>query len=64
MMNSDDILKLMSLLNEFDNFVYGNLGEWDTEPVNPGLNSYYKQVNYKTYLLPRINMDTFHKELQ
>ena len=42
----------------------GNLGEWDTEPINLDINSYSKPFNCKHYPVSRINKHTFHKELQ
>ena len=41
-----------------------NLGKWDTEPFNLGLNPYYKPFNVNYYLIPRINKDILQKHLQ
>ena len=54
-MNADKRIKLLSLLNEFDDFFDGNIREWDTEPVDLELNINSKPVNSKYYLLPDKN---------
>ena len=40
------------------------LGDWDTDTVDLELNPDYKPFNCKYYLVPRINKESFRKELE
>ena len=42
----------------------GTLGDWYIYLIDIELNIYYKPLNCKYYTGPRIDKDTFHKELQ
>ena len=54
-LNTEERTQLLSLLEDFEDFFDGTLGEWDTEPVKlyPKLGS--KPFNSKHYPVPRIN---------
>ena len=63
-MNAEDRNQLLGLLKYFRGLFDSTPGDWDTEPVNLDLNTYYKPFNCKYYPVPRINKETFQKELQ
>ena len=63
-MNDEERTQLLRLLEDSEDLFDGTLGDWDTDPVNLELNQYYKPFNYKYYLVPIINKETFRKELK
>ena len=60
---SEEITQLLGLLNYFEELFGVTLWYWYTDPVDLELKPYYKQFNCKYYPVPRINRDTFHKDL-
>ena len=42
----------------------GTIGDWEKDPINPELKTYYKPFNFKYYPVPRINKENFLKELK
>ena len=60
-MNAEERTVLLSLLKDFEELVYGNLGDWSTEPVNLEINPYSKPFNSRYYPVPRINKNVFSK---
>ena len=63
-LNAEERNKLLSLLKEFEDLFDGNLGDWDTEPVDLGQKPGSKLFNSKYYTVHRINKETFIKELK
>ena len=63
-LNAEEITLLIRPLKDFDNLFYGNLGYWDTEPIDLEINPVSKPLNSKCYPFPRINKENFHKELK
>ena len=59
-----DRTQLLSLLQDFEDFSDGTLGDWDTEPFNLDFNTDSKPFNCKYYPFPKIKKETFQKELQ
>ena len=55
---------LPSLTEDLEDLFDGTLGNWDTEPVNLELKPDYKPFNIIYYPVPRINKETFLKELK
>ena len=62
--NSEEITLLLILLKEFEELFDGTLGDWSTDPVNLELKTYSKLFNSRYYPVPRINKETFWKELK
>ena len=63
-MKTEEINMLLSFLEDFEELFDGTLGYWVTEPVDLELNPYYKPFNSRHYTVPRINKETFRKELK
>ena len=63
-LNAEEITQPLRLLKYFEDLFGGTLGDWDTVPVDLELNSGSKPFNSKYYPFPRINKETFHKELK
>ena len=63
-MISEDRTELPRLIQDFEYLFDGTIGDWDTDTIDLELNPYYKTVNFKYDLVPRINKDKFLKELQ
>ena len=63
-MKSEERTQLLSLLEDFEELFDGNLGDWDTDPVEQEINSGSELFNSKYYPVPRINKENFHKELK
>ena len=63
-LNAEERTQLLRLLEYFKDFFYGTLGEWATEPVNLELKPGYKLFNIKYCPVPRINKETFCRELK
>ena len=55
---------LPSLFEDFKELLDGNLEDWATETVDLELKPGSKPFNSIYYLVPRINKETFHKELK
>ena len=62
-MNAEERNQLLVILKDFEELFDGTLGDWDTHPVDLELNIDSKPFNCKYYPVPRINKDTFIKEL-
>ena len=62
-MNSEENNQLLRLLIYFREFFDGTLRDWDTDPLNLELNPYSKMSNCKYYPFPRVNKETFRKDL-
>ena len=63
-LNPEEITQLPSLLEDFEEFFYGTLGDWSTDPVDLDLNTDSKQFNSRYYTVPRINKEVFRKDLK
>ena len=63
-MNSEERTQLLRLIEYFDDLFDENIGDWDPDTVKLELKPYYKPFNCKYYLVPRINKETFRKELK
>ena len=63
-LNAEERTRILSLLQYFEYLFGGTLGDLETEPVDLELNPDSKPFNCKYYLFPRINKDTFRKELE
>ena len=55
---------LLSLLTEFDDLFDGTIGKLDTTTINLEAKPGYKMFNYIYYLMPNINKETSHKDIQ
>ena len=62
-LNDEQRAKLLVLLKDFEDVFDGTLGKWKTEPVDIELKPDAKPVNSRYYPVPRINKETFKKEL-
>ena len=63
-MNDEERTLLLSLLEYLVDFLNGTLSDWGTEYVKLELNPDSKPFNSRYYPLPRINKETFLKELK
>ena len=63
-MNAEERTLLLNIIEEFEDFFYGTLGDWDTEPVYLEIKPYFKPFNSRYYLVPRINKSFFEKILK
>ena len=55
---------MLRLLEDFEDFFDGTMGDWDTELINLELKPDYKPFDCKFNPLPRINKETFGKEVK
>ena len=60
-MNSEERIKFLSILNEFDYLFDGTIVEWDTYHIDLESNPEAKLVNSKYYPVPSIKTETFRK---
>ena len=63
-LNDEERTLLLSLIEDFEDLCDGTLGDWATERFNLELNTGSKLFNSRYYLVPRINKETFQKELK
>ena len=63
-MNAAERTLLLSLLGYFEDFFDGTLGNWATEPVDLELSPDPKPFNSRYYPVPRINKETFRKDIK
>ena len=63
-LNAEERTQLLSLLEDFKDLFGGNLGDWATETVNLEIKPCSKPFNNRYYPVPRINKETFRKELK
>ena len=63
-LKSEEITQLLRLLEDFEDFFNGTLGDWATETVYIELNPGSKPFNSKYYPVPIINTETFRKKLK
>ena len=63
-MNNEEITQLLRLLEDFEDLLDGTLGYWAADPVDLDLNPGSRPFNSKYYPVPRINKETFRKELK
>ena len=63
-LNYEERTLLRSLLEDFRDLIDVTLGDWATDTVNLELNIYYIPFNSRYYPVPRINKETFRKELK
>ena len=62
--NAEERTLLLNLLKDFEYLFDGTLGDWATEHVDLELNPDSKPFNSRYYPVPRINKETFRKELK
>ena len=62
-LKAEERIQLLSLLKYFEDLFDGTLGDWDTDPVNLELKPNSKPFNSKYYPVPRINKETFCKDI-
>ena len=62
-MNAEERTLLLNILEEFEDFLNGTLGDWDTEPVYLEIKPDFKPFNSRYYLVPRINTAFFENIL-
>ena len=55
--------QLLALLEDFEDIFDGTLGHWKTEPIEIELKPDSKPYNGRYYPVPKINKETFKKEL-
>jgi hypothetical protein len=53
----------LKLLRKYEDIFDGTLGKWNTDPVDIELREDSKPVSSRYYPVPRINKETFRKEL-
>lgn len=63
-LNREQKRLLLKLLKQFEPLFDGTLGRWQTEPVKIETKPGAKPVNSRWYPVPRINKETFKKELE
>ena len=63
-LNAEEITMLLILLEDFEELFDVTLGDWAIGPVDLELNPYFKPFNIIYYPFPRINKETFRKELK
>ena len=63
-LNAEERTQLLNILEYLNDLFGGTLGYWDNEPVNLDINPGSKLFNSKYYLVPRINKETFHRDLK
>ena len=63
-LNSEEGTELLKLLEYLEYLFDDTLGDWNTEPVDLERNPGYKIFDSKYYMVPRINKETFCKELK
>ena len=62
--NPEERNLLINFLEDFEDLFDGTLGHWATEPVDLNLSLDFKPFNSRYYPVPRINKETFLKELK
>jgi hypothetical protein len=62
-LNKRQQLSLLRLLQKYEALFDGTLGKWNTDPVNIELREDAKPVSSRYYPVPKINKETFRKEL-
>jgi hypothetical protein len=62
-LNREQKRKLLKTLKKFESLFDGTLGRWKTDPVTIELKDGAKPVNSRWYPVPKINKETFKKEL-
>ena len=63
-LNRDQKRMLLKLLKQYEKLFDGTLGKWRTNPVEIETRPDSKPVNSRWYPVPRINKQTFKKELE
>ena len=63
-LNVEEIILLLSLLEDFEDLFDGTLGDWATETVGLELNPDSKPFNSRYYLVPRIKKETFWRDIK
>ena len=63
-LSSEEITQPLRLLEDFEDLFGGNLGDWDTDPIDLEIKPGSKRFNSKYYPVPIINNNTFNKELK
>ncbi|GFH55792.1 hypothetical protein CTEN210_12268 [Chaetoceros tenuissimus] len=63
-LNREQKRKLLKTLKKFESLFDGTLGRWKTDPVKIQLKEGAKAVNSRWYPVPKINKETFKKELE
>ena len=58
-LNDEERTLLLSILDDFEDLFYGNLGDWFMEPVDLELNPGYNPFNSRYYPVPIINKEIF-----
>jgi hypothetical protein len=62
-LNKRQQLSLLRLLRKYEALFDGTLGKWNTDPVNIELREDLIPVSSRYYPVPKINKETFRKEL-
>jgi hypothetical protein len=62
-LNKRQQLSLLRLLQKYEALFDGMMGKWNTDPVNIELRKDAKPVSSRYYPVPKINKETFRKEL-
>ncbi|GFH50707.1 hypothetical protein CTEN210_07183 [Chaetoceros tenuissimus] len=63
-LNREQKRKLLKTLKKFESLFDGTLGRWKTDPVKIQLKEGAKAVNCRWYPVPKINKETYKKELE
>ena len=62
--NAKEITQVLKILEYLEDLFDGTLGEWGIDPVDLELKSGSKLFDSKYYMVPRINKETFTKDLK
>ena len=62
--NDEERTLLLSLIKDFEDLFGGTLDDWTTEPFNLEINPDSKPFNSRYYPVPRINKETFRKDIK
>ena len=63
-MNSEERTQLLRILKDCKDLFDCTIGDWYTDPLDLGLNPYYKLFNCKCYPVPRITKEKILKEIK
>jgi hypothetical protein len=56
--------ELLEVLQEFEDFFYGTLGDWKTEPVSFELKRDAKPYHSRAFPIPKVQKETIIKEVR
>ena len=63
-LNAEERTLLLRFVKDFEDLFDGTLGNRATDPINLDLKTDSRPCNSRYYMVPRINKETFRKELK